>query len=266
VTGRRRSTVRAGALLLLLAAAAPVLAEHTLAIGAGALRGELRDDLVSRARSAGFGPALALSYERPGAGGRHLAELRLGLGLLTNRYDARCGSFELRGAYGLQRALAGSAAGGRVLLGARLRGSIDEQIHADWDEEHLYWLTAYALGPWIAWRRERGGRQWELSADAALVALTSRPPRRRDYKIDRLTRFGTYLAKPNADLSLNGPGEYTAFTLRGDRVWRGDRRTARGLSLILEYRAERAPRPIRAFSATVLLRLLFPRAGSEVRR
>jgi hypothetical protein len=178
----------------------------------GTLHMALRDDIVCPLKWAGPGGTLEAGYWRRSLGSRSGVELGLPLGLLNNRYGHRAGALGLRAGYTYLRHLADPRGRGSVFLGGCLRRDSDLQLYADWDEEHLYWITTYDLG--VAARHEvelRNGHDLEFQAVLPVVSLISRPPRRRFYKIDDFKNPGFYLTKPQESLRFTALGELVSF-------------------------------------------------------
>jgi len=83
--------------------------------------------------------------------------------------------------------------------------------YESWDDQHLYWLTAYSVGPTFAWRgRAQGLTAW-LDLDAPLVAAVSRPHADRTNQMDRLTKLSGHFVDTQKDLRFATLPEYAAL-------------------------------------------------------
>jgi hypothetical protein len=174
----------------------------------------MRDDVVSPLKWAGPGGTLGFGYWRLGATSRHSVELSAPLGLLNNRYGHRAGALGLRVGYIYLRPLAAFGGRGTTFLGGCLQRDSDLYLYADWDDEHLYWITTYDIA--AAVRHEvqlRNGHNLELQAVLPVVSLVSRPPRYRYYKIDDFKNPGFYLTKPQENLRVTALGELVSLDI-----------------------------------------------------
>jgi hypothetical protein len=217
---------------------------------------EARDDLVCPLRWDGPGLGLELSYEHIAPRSRQQVRLAPTLGLLTNRYGHRAAGMGLRLAYCHLRRAAASGSRGTTYLGALVRWVTRPHVYVDWDEEHLYWFTAYELAPAARHELRLSDRQQlELGFALPLIALVSRPPAQRHYKADDLLHPGFYLSKPGERMRLASWNEYFAVTAGIDYGLRIARSWQIGLGYEFDYRRFAEPRDVRIVSHALSLRI-----------
>jgi hypothetical protein len=173
---------------------------------------QLRDQIVSPLRWSGFGGGCGFTYERLGAVSRHRTELKVSLGMIANRYRHLGGTADFRLGYDYVRRVATARVFGTTFVGGSLQWESALQFYVQWDEEHLYWATAYGLGP-VVQHEIRLAPQRRLAFRVAfpLVSLVARPPGHRYYKIDDLMNIGFYFSRPNEDLRLATVDEYRSL-------------------------------------------------------
>lgn len=163
---------------------------------------QLRDDLLAPLRYTG--PALGgrVFLERTSASSEQRAELRLGAGIGFNRMGHGAGALPWGGSLAALRRASASRTGARELfLGATLLANVDAVYFYDWDDAHLYWMTSYAAGPLLSFRRLRGERRTELALALPVVGVVARPPEVRYDKVDDLVFVRTWFALPHRGFS-----------------------------------------------------------------
>jgi len=214
---------------------------NRIGFGLGVPHVQIREELTRRFRWDGFGGLLALGYEHRGAGMRHAASLELPAAWVTNRYDAGGAALALRLDYTLLVPVA-ELAGGRLWAGGRYRWDHALQYFADWDEEHLYWLSAHELGPAVAWELAVAPTQsLRASLSLPVVALASRPPAERTNKIDDLKSVGFLLGRPHEDMSLTSLHEYVSVEGAVAWTWSFSETWLLQASWVMRYRRHAAP-------------------------
>lgn len=194
---------------------------------------QARDDLLLPMAWAGLGVGLRTAMERVGARTRHTFSLQLPASLLQNRFGHKALALGAEASYTVDRAV-GRAAGGVLALGGQVKWDLHDGFYASWDEEHAYWLTAYSLGPRVAWRRVPGsGSGLSAELDLPLIAAVARPPATRLLKTDPLTHVAFHLFDTSRNPVLTGFPRYTAahLGLAWTRPWGGGR-------LVLSYDLE----------------------------
>ena len=177
--------------------------ETRLGVALGAAHMQVHDDIVRGLRWSGPGIAFAVGAVHDGGRDLHVGGLRFPLAFLENRYGHGGLSWDLHVDYGYARKLATLPNGVTVALGARVRWDWALQYYEDFDEEHLYWMNAYELGPMLALGYEpKPAHRFGLAFDTSALALVSRPPRRRYYKIDRLTHVDFFFEKTHESMRV----------------------------------------------------------------
>ena len=240
---------------------------HTLGWRLGAGFVQLREELLAPLRWNGIDGSLGLEYSYQDRGHRHAVSLGVSLGYAENRFGDPAVDLLLEGDYTYQARLARFHGVGALWLGATLRYTMDWQYYLSWDQEHLYWLTTWDLGPSVAWEpacRNRH-RLW-FEFDFPLLALASRPPRHRDYKIGALDDAAYHFQKTNEQLTLAGPDRYNALRFKADYLYRVSAKTAIGVRYELSYRSDREPAGYQRLAHTVYLRAVHPLGKVKVRR
>ncbi len=217
---------------------------------------EARDDLVCPLRWDGPGLGIELCYDHIAPRSRQQVRLASTLGLLTNRYGHRAAGIGLRLGYGYVHRAASFGPRGTTYLGALVRWDNRPHVYVDWDEEHLYWLTAYDLAP-VARHELRMSARQQLSLQLALPLLSfvSRPPAQRHYKADDLLHPGFYIRKPSEHPRLASWNEHFAVTtgmtyeLCLSRAWQLE------LGYEFDYRRFTEPRAVRILSNALSVRI-----------
>jgi len=176
---------------------------------------ETNDELVRGLRWLGLGGELRFFFRRESGASRHFGNLRFPVGLVVNRYDHAGLAWDAQLDYGHARVVGLVAGKVELAAGARVRWDWALQYYVDFDEEHLYWMNAYELGPLVAARWPLGaGRALVGELDSPVVAAVSRPPTHRYYKVDRLTHPTFLVTKTHEDLRLTSVHEHQGARLR----------------------------------------------------
>ena len=198
---RLRCALTSSLILLLLAAILPAEssaaeADHSLSVSASGAAVGLRETTLNPVVYEGLVPELRLSWASQTD--RHLqrAWLSGGLGTLTNRYELPVTHVPVDFGWGLERQVwRGDGGRLRIWLGAEAAGRWLVSNFELEDSDHVYWATAYGLGPVarLAWSL---GPSTSLVAAAhlPLIALVSRTPGSITYNNDE-PGVGYLLAK-----------------------------------------------------------------------
>jgi len=219
---------------------------------------QVRDDIVGPLRWDGPGGAIEIFYDHVGGATRHQLDLTLPLGLLTNRYGHRAAALGFKLGYTYFRPVMSSAEYGTAFAGGLLRWDEDLQFYADWDDEHLYWITACDLAPAVLHELRLGRRhRFDLGLDFAVLSLVSRPPSHRYYKIDDLTRLGFWFRKPHQGIRLTSVGRHLAVDASLDYALAISRSWLVGVAYELAYRRYTEPETIQSLSNTILIRATY---------
>ena len=169
-----------------------------------------RDDLLAPLRWRGTGFGLRASWDWGGNDRRHVAALGIPIAILSNRFGHRGYAFSPALTYGFLTRVVRNEDTAAGWLGGRMRLDMFNAFYESWDDEHLYWITAYSLGPTSAWRgRFRGTPAW-APLDIPLLAAVARPPEPRLNQIDRLTKLSGHLVDPHKNARVAAFPDYAA--------------------------------------------------------
>lgn len=174
---------------------------------------QARDDLLAPLRWAGPTLGLGVSWTWGTTAATNAVAFELPFSLLSNRFGHRGYALAPLLTYGHLRRVTAERSGSAVWVGGRLRGDLFNGFYESWDDEHLYWTTAYSLGPTVAWRGRAGGFTVWGSVDLPLVASVSRPPAERLNQTDRLTRISGHLVDTQKNPSLAAFPDFAALHL-----------------------------------------------------
>ena len=204
---------------------------------------QLHDDIVRGLRWSGFGAGLRLSLVRDGAEDLHLVGFRFPFAFVSNRYDHGGYAWDVQLDYGYARRVAELGHGVQLAVGGSVRWDWAVQYYEDFDEEHLYWMNAYELGPlavlsYEPWPAHRLG----LAVDTSLLTWVSRPPERRYYKIDRLTHVDFFFEKTHEDMRFTSLHRHIPVHLRLSHVWKVGPRARLTAGLATDFVYEGRPR------------------------
>jgi len=191
---------------------------------------QARDDLLAPLLWSGLGIGLKSSWTWGGGDTRQVLSVTIPLSVLSNRFGHAGYALAPTVAYGYLAPVARRASGSRVWMGGRLRLDMFNGYYESWDDEHLYWLTAYSVGPTVAWRGRAGGQTAWLDLDAPLVAAVSRPRADRLNQIDRLTKLSGHFVDTQRDLRFATLPDYAALHATAGIIVR-----VAGRSLSLSY-------------------------------
>jgi hypothetical protein len=195
---------------------------------------QVHDDLLAPLRWRGPGGGLAAAWRSASLERAHSLSFDVPLILLKNRFGHRGFALAPSVAYGYQARLGGGGDGSSRWVGARLRLDFHNTFYESWDDEHLYWLTAYGLGPSFSWMARPGdpSQAWAW-VDVPLLAAVSRPPAARLNQIDRLTKLSGHLVDTQRRLTFTTLPSYASL-----HAGVGRKVQALGMSLILSYRLD----------------------------
>lgn len=177
---------------------------------------QARDDLLAPIRWGGPGGVLRFAWAHAGPDDRHDVELQLPITYYQNRFSHEGAAIGLEAGYAYVHAVGSPGPRGSVLVGGHFRWDLYSGFYFSWDDEHVFWLNSYAVGPRAVW--DRIGRRVQLTArgDLSLLGLVSRPPPYPTRKLDPMTRLSFYFKEPNQHLTLRGIPDFVAFHGRLD--------------------------------------------------
>lgn len=184
---------------------------HRFGYGLMIAHDQAREDLLIPLRWSGPGVGLRLEWERAAAMSRHSVKALVPVSFYENRFGHEGYGLGLEIAYSYTRKAREDFHRGRLFFGGQVKWDVHHGYYESWDEEHIYWLGAYSLGPRLAWSAPRGEKtRLAAELDFPLIALVSRPPLERLHKSDPRTKPSFYFTGPNRDMSFAGPFDYTA--------------------------------------------------------
>ena len=186
-------------------------ARHRFGYGLVLAHDQAREDLLIPLRWRGPSVGLRLQWERAAAMSRHSIQGVVPASFYENRFGHEGYGLGFEIAYSYARQVREDLHRGRLFLGGQAKWDVHHGYYESWDEEHIYWLGAYSLGPRLAWDMPQGDNT-RLAAvlDVPLIALVSRPPLERLNKTDPRTKPSFYFTSPHRDIAFAGPFDYTA--------------------------------------------------------
>jgi hypothetical protein len=223
--GRRLSPL---ALALFWLAAAPARATesapsvdrgHQLGVGPVVAATQVREDLVAPLRWVGPGFGITLSHDYRAATWDVEERLRLALAYVSERYGSS--NALLLPAFDVSAHFGSAGRPGSIDFGAWFGVHQLLGYYVAWDDAHLYWFTTVGLGPSVRFTADTLPRPVEIEVSAPLVALVSRPPRRRLYKVDNLVSPGFLFGRFAHEPELTSVHRLQAASIRA--TWRGSR-------------------------------------------
>jgi hypothetical protein len=238
-------------------------AAHTQYLGVylGGGGASVRDDLL--VPLAFNGPSIAFGgiYSRRSERNRFDVRLGLGAGYLKNRFshDSVWGRLALRSAW--TKPLIRHPKYGEFWGGACLPITIDYEIDHSWDDAHLYWLTSYAAGVALDWKKDLSRRnRATIHLEAPVIGFVSRPPEYRYNKQDAKNHWTFYFTGPNRALQFETLDSYRALFVQS-LFERAMGRSLLALGFQFTYDYARDPKEIRVMDSALLLSYLW-RIGS----
>ncbi len=172
---------------------------------------QVREDLLVPLRWSGPSVGLLLQWERSAAMSRQSVRALIPASFYENRFGHDGYGLGLEIAYSYLRKARDDFGRGHLFFGGQVKWDVHHGYYESWDEEHIYWLGAYSLGPRLTWNRARGDNtRLAAELDLPLIALVSRPPLERLNKADPRTKPSFYFTSPHRDIEFAGPFEYKA--------------------------------------------------------
>jgi len=174
-----------------------------------------REDLVVPLGFHGLGLSLGIVYSRQTEENPLNARWRLGLGYMQNRYDheALIVAQEIRLSW-LKRVTTPQRYG-EVWGGICLPLQMNNLFWGSWDDAHLYWLTAYGMGPAFQWQIEiPSNKQALVRMEIPVINWISRPSRYRYTKQEPMNHLTYHFSEPNKSLNFETLDTYQALFIQ----------------------------------------------------
>jgi hypothetical protein len=229
---------------------------HRTGLTLSGLHCQVRDDIVSPLRWDGIGGSLELFRDRLDESSRRQISLRLPLALLNNRYEHRAAAPGLKLGYGRLYRVSWFAGSGATFAGVLFQGNMDLQYYVDWDEEHLYWITAYDIAAAVQHEiRVRPRRRLTVRVAVPPVSFVSRPPRHRYNKVDDFKHLGFWFRRPNERLRVTSMPDLLALTAAAEYTFRLGKSWNLGTAYEFAFRRFARPEPIRILTHAVSMRI-----------
>jgi hypothetical protein len=226
---------------------------------------QVREDILTPLRFGGAGAVLGIEYGYISTHHRHLVTADFGISYLQNSYGDPALDLIWDAAYVYMYRIFQSSTFGSLWLGGALRYTMDWQYYLSWDQEHLYWLTTLDLGPSMAWQHLFAGKHdVDVSLEFPVMALASRPPQFRYYKIGRLDDASYHFTKTNEDMKFTSLHEYIAVRFTADYLYRARPNLHFGARYQLGYRTHSEPSRYQRLNNAILFRMVhrFGKTGS----
>lgn len=201
---------------------------------------QIREDLIAPLRWVGPGFGVSAAHDYRAASWDTSARLRAAFAYVSERYGSS--NVLLLPAVDLAAHFGHAARPGSVDLGVWLGLHQVLGYYVAWDDSYLYWFSTTGLGPSARLTLDTLPRPVEVELRAPLVALVSRPPRRRVYRVDNLVSVGFLLGRFADDPQLTSVHELQAAALR--LTWRGSSESFR-IDPWIELEGESYSQPVR---------------------
>jgi hypothetical protein len=217
---------------------------HFFEAGLGPGFYQISDDVVRGLRWQGPSLELDAGFRYASETDRHDAFLRFGAAYLQNRYDhAAVSAFHHLG-YGFTRRVLRAGCWGTLFLGGQVREDVDLEYYIDWDEEHAYWLSSYALAAAARYEVSVASRHgFDVTLALPLLGWVGRPPEFHYYKADNLKDLGWIFEKPFEGLVFATLDKYQAAHLAAAYTFHPGRGWSLRLAYLVDYRRASFPRP-----------------------
>ena len=147
---------------------------------------QVKEKVLNNIRHQGLFPSLGFSYEKIREVSQQKFELNLNFNLLKSRYDPEAASIVINPSisYRYARMVKNITPDIHLFLGGIAGFNSYSAYHLNWDDSHIYWLTAYDLGVDCIFIYQRPNKHsFMLEINMPVVALVSRPPERFLYKV-----------------------------------------------------------------------------------
>jgi hypothetical protein len=177
---------------------------------------QVRESVLNRIRHRGTLFSSGFFYERRRELSRHKIEFYLTFSTLKSRYDPDKKSFAINPSldYRYARKVTDLSPQLSLFLGGIAGLEMHHEWFDNWDDSHLYWLTAYYLGiDGILTYDVSMGRSLFLEIYTPVLSLVSRPPKRFLYKSAN-PKFSWVIDEVHSNLTLTSVHEHFAINAK----------------------------------------------------
>jgi hypothetical protein len=177
---------------------------------------QIRENVLNRIRHRGTLLSGAFFYEKRRELSSHKIEFHLIFSELKSRYDPDKESFAVNPTlnYRYARKVTDISPRMSLFLGGTAGLEMHHEWFGNWDDSHLYWLTAYYLGiDGILTYDDHEGRSISLEVYSPLLSLVSRPPEEFLYKVAN-PKFSWVIDELHSNLTLTSVHEHFAINTR----------------------------------------------------
>jgi hypothetical protein len=214
-----------------------------LGFSLGVAEYQMRENALNNIRHRGTLASGGISYERIGEISRQKVEFYLIFSTLKSRYDPDKSSFAANPSltYRYARKVRNINQELSLFLGGITGLDMHHEWFDNWDDSHLYWLTAYYLGidGILTYRNSRDSELF-LEIATPVVALISRPPERFLYKVAN-PKFSWVVDELHSNLRLTSVHEHFVFNINLGYTFRYSRRFTQRLYWRFSYTSNSVP-------------------------
>ncbi len=157
------------------------------------------------------GPAVFLGGIYEQQSGKNLVHirLRLGLGVLENRFSHRAWALMPDIRMSWVREIMAHHKYGEFHGGVSLPLQMNNLFFESWDDAHLYWLTAHSIAGAFQWDKEVTTKNHaSVRIEVPFLSWVSRPPDYRHTKQDPLNHVTYHISEPNKSLHFEMIDDY----------------------------------------------------------
>jgi hypothetical protein len=176
---------------------------------------QVKEKILNNIRHQGLFPSLGFYCERTRDASKQKSELNLNFNLLKSRYDPESASIVINPSisYRHARMIKNITPDIRLYLGGIAGFSSHSAYYANWDDSHIYWLSAYSLGLDCIFIYQKSNKSsLLLEINTPFIALVSRPPERFLYKVLN-PEFSWLIAEFHDNMRLTSIHQHLALNI-----------------------------------------------------
>ena len=174
---------------------------------------QVREEVLNNLRHSGTLFSLGLSHTRPTGLSLKTCRFNVTVSTMKSRYESESNSYALNTVltYSYSRRVARLTDKADLYVGGIIGLNQHLDFYDAWDESHIYWLTAYFLGPaGLMTYRKSEKSSFSIDVNLPLVSVVSRPPERFLYKEGDPT-FSWIMGRIHDNLRLTSIHRHFAF-------------------------------------------------------